>query len=299
LHGVGTISVTLVLSASTPVVIVPHGVTAWDWIHAGITVGVTVAMCLLVRQVLRRARKAEDRAIVRIIERVLVYIVVVVGALYTLGALRVQIGPLLGALGIGGIALAFALQDTLQNLVAGIILQARRPFRRGDQVQIDKFEGIIEDVDLRNVSIVTFDGLNVFVPNKTVLENPIVNYTRTPTRRTELTVGVAYGTDLVEAQRVLVEAVTRTPDIESSPPPTAWVQDFGDSGVNFVVQFWHAVDRAGVWRARSDVAMAVKAALDRAGIDVPFPQRSVWVHSNGRTGPDGASDAGAQRVLTT
>ena len=290
----GTLPGRMLLSASTPpVVILPNGVTAWDWIHAGIIVGVTVAIALLVRQTVRRARGDADRLIVRIIERVVVYVLVIVGAVYTLAALQVQIGPLLGALGIGGIALAFALQDTLQNMVAGIILQARRPFRRGDQVQIDRFEGVIEDIDLRNVSIVTFDGLNVFVPNKTVLENPIVNYTRTPTRRSELMVGVAYGTDLAHAQQVLVDAAAQTKDIEPSPPPSAWVTEFGESGINFAVQFWHAVDRASVWRARSDVAISIKGALDRTGVEVPFPQRSVWVHSDAET-PAETSDLTGQ-----
>ncbi len=271
-------------AASPPAVIVPHGVTAWDWIHGGVTLAVTILLSQLVRRGVRRfgPRDATDRVVVRVIERIISYTVVIIGCVYTLAALRVEIGPLLGALGIGGIALAFAMQDTLQNLVAGIILQARRPFRRGDQVQIDKFEGVIEDVDLRNVSLVTFDGLNVFIPNKTVLENPIVNYTRTPTRRTQLQVGVAYGTDLARAQQVLLDAVGRTPGIEETPVPAAWVYEFAESAITFVVLFWHAVNRASVWQVRSDVATRIKAALDEAGIEVPFPQRSVWVTSDAR-----------------
>ena len=271
-------------ASSQPVVIVPHGVTTWDWIHAGIIATVTVALCVLARGVVGRMRRGDtERIVVRIIERVLVYLVVVVGFLYTLAALRVQLGPLLGALGIGGIALAFAMQDTLQNLVAGIILQARRPFRRGDQVHIDNYEGVVEDVDLRNVSLVTFDGLNVFLPNKTVLENPIVNYTRTPTRRTQLEVGVAYGTDLSQAQEVLVDAALRTPGIERSPAPAAWVKEFGESSVTFVLLFWHAVNRTSVWQARSNLATTVQTALDDAGIVIPFPQRIVQVQSDDRS----------------
>lgn len=279
----------MLLGVSTrPVAIVPHGLTAWDWIHAGIVLAGTLVLCLAMRQIVGRVRGPDaDRVVVRLVERVLVYVVVVVGFVYALGTLRVQVGPLLGALGIGGIALAFALQDTLQNLVAGIILQARRPFRRGDQVQIDRYEGVIEDIDLRNVSLVTFDGLNVFLPNKTVLENPIVNYTRTPTRRTQLEVGVAYGTDLARAQKVLLAAAARTPGVESSPAPAAWVRDFGESSVNFVVLFWHSVDRAGVWKARSDVATSIQSALGEEGIEIPFPQRVVTLAAPAETGSGG------------
>ena len=269
-------------AGAQPVAIVPHGVTAWDWIHAGIIIGATFTLCLALRQAVGRVRRADaDRVVVRVVERLFVYIAVVVGLVYALGALRVQVGPLLGALGIGGIAVAFAMQDTLQNLVAGVILQARRPFRRGDQVQIDRYEGVVEDVDLRNVSLVTFDGLNVFVPNKTVLENPIVNYTRTPTRRTQVEVGVAYGTDLARAQAVLTEAAAGTRGIEASPPPAAWIREFGESSVTFVLLFWHSVASASVWEARSDVATAVHAALCNEGIEIPCPQRLVRLYSNG------------------
>lgn len=287
----------LASATSHPVVIAPHGVTAWDWIHAGIILGVTLSLCLVLRRAVGRVTRVDtDRVVVRVIERILVYVVVAVGFVYTLGALRVQIGPLLGALGIGGIALAFAMQDTLQNLVAGVILQARRPFRRGDQVQLDKYEGVVEDIDLRNVSLVTFDGLNVFLPNKAVLESPIVNYTRTPTRRTQLEVGVAYGTDLARAQRVLVEAAARTPGIESSPAPAAWVREFGESSVTFVLLFWHTVDRSSVWKARSDLATSVQRALDDAGIEIPFPQQVVRLQRDSGTGAEEGAD-GQTRVI--
>lgn len=290
----------LLAADSKSAVIVPHGVTAGDWIHALVIMAVAITLCVLTRRLIGVVLGRPDLVVLRVIERLITYVLVTVGFLYALSALKVQIGPLLGALGIGGIALAFALQDTLQNLVAGVILQARRPFRRGDQVRIDKFEGVVEDVDLRNVALVTFDGLNVFLPNKTVLENPIVNYTRTPTRRTELTASVAFDTDLELAQRVLVEAAAGTPGIEASPPPAAWVVDFGESTVDFTLMFWHAFDRASVWKARSDVAMNVKTALDRAGIEMPFPQRGVWVHAGAeeRDGRGASSGNGDLRRST-
>jgi small-conductance mechanosensitive channel len=276
-------------SSSSSARIISHGLTAWDWIHVAIIVAATVALAQSARTAVARSRRGRaDQVVARLTTRFLTYIIFLAGFVYALIELRVQIGPLLGALGIGGIALAFALQDTLQNLVAGVLLQARRPFRRGDQVHIDKYEGVVEDIDLRNVALVTFDGLNVFVPNKTVLENPIVNYTRTPTRRTSLTIGVAYGTDLAEVQRLLTDTMTGTPGVEGSPPPAAWVQEFGESSVNFVVLFWHAVNRVSVWKVRNDVAINIARAFDRAGIAMPFPQRHVWfepdVKGAGRNG---------------
>ena len=276
------------LGATQPHLVVPHGITAWDWIHVGVILAVTALVTQVVRRAVMRAAAGDegDRAWGRLVSRFLTYLIVVAGLVYSLVAMRIQIGPLLGALGIGGIALAFALQDTLQNLVAGILLQTRRPVRRGDQVLLDnKFEGVVEDIDLRNVAVRTYDGLDVFIPNKTVLENPIVNYTRTPLRRTGLEVGMGYGVDLDEAQRLLVEAMRRTNGVKSLPAPAAWVREFGDSSVRFTLLFWHSIDP---WRARSDVAMSVKVALDEAGIAMPFPQRDVWVRA---PLPDSREDA--------
>jgi small-conductance mechanosensitive channel len=273
-------------SAPQPHLVVPHGITAWDWIHVGIILGLTALATQAMRHaVMRAVRRDPDRGWGRLVSRFLTYIIVVAGLVYSLVALRVQIGPLLGALGIGGIALAFALQDTLQNFVAGVLLQARRPIRRGDRVLIDnKYEGIVEDIDLRNVALRTDDGLDVFVPNKSVLENPIVNYTRTPLRRSSIDVGIGYGTDLGEAQRLLVGAIKRIDGVRDLPSPAAWVRDLGDSSVTFTLLFWHSMNP---WLARSDVAMSVKAALDEAGVPIPFPQRDVWV----RESPEGQSRA--------
>jgi small-conductance mechanosensitive channel len=288
----------MTLGAAAPShLVVPHGITAWDWIHVGVILGITIIATQATRRaVMRAAGRDPDRAWGRLVSRFLTYLIVVAGLVYSLVALRVQIGPLLGALGIGGIALAFALQDTLQNFVAGVLLQARRPIRRGDQVLLDnKFEGVVEDIDLRNVAVRTFDGLDVFIPNKTVLENPIVNYTRTPLRRTTLEVGVAYGIDLGEAQRLLVDAMTRTIGVKQLPAPAAWVREFGDSSVGFTLLFWHSSDP---WRARSDVAMSVKMALDEATISMPFPQREVWVRAPTRDGQDDALVAGPDGSVT-
>ncbi len=267
-------------AASAPHLVVPHGITAWDWIHVAAILGVTVlAVQVAKRAVMRATSRDPDRGWGRLVSRIVTYVIVVTGLVYALAALRVQIGPLLGALGIGGIALAFALQDTLQNLVAGVLLQARRPIRRGDQVRLDnKFEGVVEDIDLRNVALRTFDGLDVFIPNRTVLENPIVNFTKTPLRRGSLELGVGYGIELEEAQRILVDAARRASSVKALPAPAAWVDEFGDSSVRFTVLFWHSTDP---WRVRSEVAMSVKRALDEAAIAMPFPQRDLWVRSPG------------------
>jgi small-conductance mechanosensitive channel len=259
-------------ATTTPHIIAPHGVTAWDWAHAGIIVAVALAISQLLRRITGRAfKEGIERPLVRLIERFVAYVILLTGFVYALDALHVQIGPLIGALGIGGVALAFALQDILQNLVAGIIIQARRPLRIGDQVEVgSNCAGTVRDIDLRTVLIRTFDGLDIYVPNKTVLENAIVNYTITPNRRLKLDVGVPYGTDLDEAQSCLIDAAQSVDAVLDEPAPAAWVVEFGDSCITFSVLFWFQVGQS-FWEVRSEVAMAAERRLRH----LPFPQRTL------------------------
>ncbi|HEX2850116.1 MAG TPA: mechanosensitive ion channel family protein [Acidimicrobiales bacterium] len=187
-----------------------------------------------------------------------------------------RLAPLLGAIGIGGIAVALAAQSILSNFIASVLLQTRRPFRRGDQIATNDHEGRVEDVNLRAVVLRSFDGEQVVLPAAAVVASPIVNYTRLGRRRTTLTVGVGYATDLRSAQKVIVDAVRRVDDVHPSPPPEALVQELGESSIDLAVRFWHAPEVATMWRVRSEVAIEVKAALDDAGIEIPFPQRVLW-----------------------
>lgn len=174
---------------------------------------------------------------------------------------------------MGGIAIAFAAQDILQNFIAGVLLQVRHPFRLGDQIGSGDHEGVVEDVNLRTTVLSTYDGLVVYLPNAEVLKHPIINYTRTPVSRTSLTVGLAYDTDLERARQVLADGCRAAEGVENTPPPEVWVEAFAESSINVAVRYWHAADIASRWRVRSAVAVSVKAALDEAGITIPFPQR--------------------------
>ena len=245
---------------------------------AGAVVLAVVLQRLLVRTI---DRGDADRHTGRLVGRFLGLLVVGVGAVYALDVLGVRIAPLLGALGVGGIAIAFAAQDILQNLIAGVLLQIRRPLRVGEQVSTGDFEGVVRDVNLRTVVLDTYDGVTVFVPNAEVLTTPIVNYTRTPLNRTDLEVGVAYDTDLTRAREVLLDACRGCAGVESAPGPDVWVHAFGESSIELVVRYWHASDIASRWRVRNDVAIAVKTALDAAGMTIPFPQRVLWQAPSG------------------
>jgi small conductance mechanosensitive channel len=248
------------------------------WVVGAVTMAVVVVASIGVRLALGGAlgRVGSDAAVARQVGRLAGLAVFVGGAVYALDLAGVTVGPLLGALGVGGIALAFAAQDILQNLVAGILIQLRRPFRVGDQIGSLDYEGTVRDIDLRAVRLATFDGLDVVLPSASVLGNPIVNHTRTPCRRTTLVVGVAYETDLEQAVDLAQRAAAGTEGVRDDPfPPAAYVEEFGDSTINLAVLFWHGATVREMRDARSRVAIEIKRRFDEAGVEIAFPQREV------------------------
>lgn len=255
------------------------GLAAGDWIRAGIILAVSFAAAVVVRRLSSRAVADEDGRVentaARFVGRVLAAVVTAAGIVYALSALHVRLGPLLGALGIGGLAIAFAAQSILQNLFASLILMARHPFRRGDQITTGDHEGTVEDVNFRVVVLRSYDGERVLIPCAEVLDNPIVNHTARGARRTTLGVGVTYDADLEQARAVLLDAVAGVDEVRPAPAAEVWVEGFGESSIDLAVRFWHAPDVATMWRVRSAVAVAVKRGLDGAGIAIPFPQRDV------------------------
>ncbi len=257
--------------------VLADGLTAVDWaIAAGVLAG-ALLLARLARSLSARrvARSDGSAAAAKVVGRLVSVAVVVAGLLYCLGVLGVRLGPLLGAIGIGGIAVALAAQSLLGDFIASVLLQIRRPFRIGDQILTNGYEGTVEDVNFRTVVLRSHDGERVYVPSSDVLSEVIVNHTTLRRRRTTLAVGVAYGTDLEQAQAVLIEAATAVSSVLGEPAVEAHVEAFNDSSIDFAVRFWHAPDMATMWATRSAVAMAVKRGLDNADITIPFPQRDV------------------------
>jgi small conductance mechanosensitive channel len=257
--------------------VVREGLTAQDWVVAGVTFAAFVLAAAVLRRVIERliGKTDPEGSIARFAARMVRNLVTLVGLLYALVELGVQIGPLVGALGVTGIAIAFAVTAILENVFASVMLKTRRPIRVGDQISTQDRAGTVTEINFRAVVLESFDGEKVVIPSSMVMNDVIVNQTATPTRRTVLSVGVAYGTDLRRAQEVILAAASVVEGVLDSPAPQAWVTEFGESSIDFDVRFWHGSDIATLFRVRSDVAMAIKAAFDREGVEIPFPQRVV------------------------
>ena len=208
--------------------------------------------------------------------RLVFYGIVIYTISAALGILGFEVLPLLGMLGIATVVVALGLRPLFENFAAGITLQTRRPFDTGDQVLLLDFEGTVRDVNARTVVIDTMDGEVVHLPNRLVLESPIVNFTAADRRRSILDVGLDYGTDLARAEEIIRATVIATGGVAAEPAVRVFVHTFDDSTINAAIWFWHQPDIAGAWAVRHAVALEVKRALDDAGISIAFPQRVQW-----------------------
>lgn len=261
-------------------------ITPAAWVTAGATAVLTLCIVFLVRRVIRKlARRLRiQRHIADLGIRLIAIVILAVGGYVVLTILGIKLGPLLGALGVSSIVLAFALQSLLTNLVSGLLLEAHRPFNVGDQIETNDYRGTVIDISSRAVTILTYDGTHVHLPNTEVLDNPIENFTQDAIRRTTLPVQVPYEVDLVLAGRTMSRAMREIFDVEDNPSPDALVTGFGESGVDFVLRFWHASEEITAQLVISEVLMAVHRDLLAEGIEIPYPQQVIHVAPDKPTG---------------
>ena len=251
-------------------------------VRVGVAVGVLIVGWLvgvLVKRIIRRLLRPIENlpdylpALIGRLAQYSVFFIAVVIALETVG---ISLGPLVLSLGVFLIVIGLALRPLLENLAAGIILQARGPFRPGDQIITHGHEGTVEDINLRTVVIKTTDGVRVHIPNVRILDEPIVNLSGYAERRTRLEVGLEYGTDLALARRVALQAVATVEGVMDDPAPDALIFEFDESTINMAIRFWHESPLLAGRRVTSKVAIAVKQAFDDSGVTIAFPQRVLW-----------------------
>lgn len=249
-----------------------------DWIKAGIVLVGTLLLAAAVSRILRRivARGIGHGFAAILTSRFIGYAVFLLGLSYALTVLGVRVGPLLGALGLGGLVLALALQGVVGNFVSSVILQTRRPYTVGDTVELDGRVGVVEDIDSRTTQVRGLDGTHIRIPNANVAGATIVNLTREPVRRSSLAVGVAYDTDLQQATEAIYAALERVPRVLADPQPAVNLDGFGDSSIGFEVLYWHASDVPSELAARHDMVLAIHQAFAAESITIAFPQMVVW-----------------------
>lgn len=234
-----------------------------------------------VRRALGRVRWMDDtiRPIFSTIARYLVLVITLVAVLNQFG---VQTASVIAVLGAAGLAVGLALQGTLSNVAAGVMLLFLRPFRTGDYVVVGGSGGTVKEVGLFATELATPDNVYVSVPNSAIFGNTITNYSRHERRRLDIAIGIGYGSDLDRAMDVLLKVVRDDGRALDDPAPEAMVMELGDSAVTLNVRFWVAA--ADFWACKFAMNKAMKQALDRADIEIPFPQRVVHMAPSAASG---------------
>ncbi|MCE8006340.1 mechanosensitive ion channel family protein [Aestuariivita sp.] len=189
-------------------------------------------------------------------------------ALDILGATAL-LSTILGAAGIVGLAIGFAVRDTVENFIASIMLSIRQPFAPNDTVEIEGDIGKVIRLTSRATILLSFDGNHIRIPNATVFKSRIVNYSRNDERRFLIDLGVAYDTDLAAAQALALDTVKALPFTLESPEPSVWIEELGDSAVIIKVAGWIAQHETSYLKARSEAWRMCMAAFDTEGIVMP------------------------------
>lgn len=221
-------------------------------------------------------KKQMDKAVVDFIHGLVRYLLFVIVLIAALGRIGVQTASVVAVIGAAGLAVGLALQGSLSNFAAGVLIVAFRPFKSGDYVEIAGVAGSVDSIQIFQTVLKTPDNKMVVVPNAGVIGGAITNYSRHETRRVDLVIGVSYKADLKQTKQVIRETLEKDPRILKNPDITIGVLALADSSVNFVVRPW--VKTADYWGVYFDAMQNIKEALDAAGIEIPFPQMDVHLN---------------------
>jgi small conductance mechanosensitive channel len=233
----------------------------------------------IVRNVVRKllAKTKTDETIVRFVASLAYILIMVFTVLAALSKFGVETASFVAVLGAAGFALGFALQGSLSNFAAGVMVLVFRPFRVGDVIDAAGVIGVVKEIRLFNTIVATPDNVKVIVPNGKVYGDVIKNITGYDTRRVDMVFGIGYSSSIQKSYDIITGILEEDRRVLDDPAPQIAVAELADSSVNFVVRPW--VRKEDYWGVKFDVTEKVKKAFDEAGIEIPFPQHSVHMVS--------------------
>jgi small-conductance mechanosensitive channel len=229
-----------------------------------------------------RTESTADDRLIPLIEKILGAIVVILAFIFIFDTWNINITPLLGTAGIAGIALSFAVKDSLANVLGGIQLVMDKTFKVGDKVEIESGEmGVILDIGLRSTKLNTYDNEVIYIPNGNLANAKIKNFTVPDLSiRVNVNFGVVYGSDTEKVRQVVLDAVKKTENILEKPEPVVQFLKMSDFSLDFVARAWVA-EYTLAYQTKIETTDAIYNALNKAGIGIPFPTRTVYMKSQG------------------
>lgn len=229
-----------------------------------------------VRRVLRRALMglpAADATVSGVLSNLARYTILVLVLIAVLAQFGVQTASILAVLGTAGLAIGLALQGTLSNIAAGLMLLFLRPFKVGDYIDAEGIAGTVNEIGLFNTELTTFDGVYRAVPNSQIWSRAILNYSRLPTRRLDMVIRVDYGDDLERALSALRDLLDGDERVLRDPEPQVMVSALADYSVDLTLRCW--ANTADFWALKFDLTRQAKERVEAAGCTIPLPQRVV------------------------
>jgi small conductance mechanosensitive channel len=214
-----------------------------------------------------------DDMLFEFLASVMRYVIMGFTVLFVLNTFGVQTTSVIAVIGAAGLAIGLALQGTLSNVAAGVMLILFRPIKIGDFVEVAGKMGTVREISLNFTELADLSNVQVIVPNAEVWGNIITNYSTNGTRRAEWTFGVGYGANLKNAEEIIRDTIMADERSHAEPEPFVQVTNLGDSSVDFLVRVW--CDASVYFGYRADMTRKVKEALDAGGIDIPFPTRTM------------------------
>ncbi|MBT8099034.1 MAG: mechanosensitive ion channel family protein [Gammaproteobacteria bacterium] len=217
------------------------------------------------------------RSLTLAIRKLLVLAVWVGGLALTAVVLFPSIKPssLIAGLGLGSVAIGFAFKDIFENFFAGMLILIRQPFQIGDFIEVEGIDGKIEDITIRDTVVRQTDGQPVIIPNSVLFKNPVTVRTDRDKRRVRIMCGVGYGEDVDKARSVIQDAVDSVETVMSDEGVQVFAAEFGASSIDFEITWWTGSEPVDVRRSRDEVVAVIKKKLDEAGIEIPFPYRTL------------------------
>lgn len=222
-----------------------------------------------VRGHLLRSGRA-DQTVVGFFAGFVRYLVMVLVIIMVLSQFGVQTASIITALGAAGLAIGLALQGTLQNIAAGIMLLILRPFRIGEHIDAGGISGTVEEIGLFATELRTLDGLYRLAPNSLLWNVPVTNYSRLTERRYDLSIGIGFEDEIDKALEILLKLARDEPRVSGDQEPSVFVAELGDSAVSVTLRYW--TSSQDWWSTSRDMTKAAKIAFDEHGISIPFPQ---------------------------
>lgn len=248
-------------------------------VAGAIAFGLTIFLSGIARSVVYKfTSKSSMRGSLRdVIARLITIAVWMLGIMITAIIVFPGLSPAkaLGGLGLLSVAVGFAFKDIFENFFAGILLLWRFPFESGDFIECESIEGKVERINLRMSEIRKTTGELVVVPNAYLFTNPVDVLTDQPIRRVTIMAGVSYDTNVAEALPIIEEAVKSCPSVQQDKPIQIFPQGFGSSSIDIEVTWWTESKPLDIRQSRGEVVVAIKEALDNAGIEIPFPYRTL------------------------